>query len=160
MEVEIVDKKENQLLDRTEVTFKASHAKEGTPQREAVREKLASMLKATKERVIVDRMDSEFGKMETLGYAKVYKNKEAAMKYEREHVLVRNKLKEKVKVEKKPAAAPPPKGGAPAKAPEAPAKAPEKPAEKHPEKAPEKHAEKAPEKHAEKHPEKHAEKKA
>ncbi len=155
MEVEILDKKENQLLDRTEVTFKASHAKEGTPQREAVREKLASMLKATKERVIVDSMDSAFGKMETLGYAKVYKNKESAMKYEREHVLVRNKLKEKVKVEKK-AAAPPPQKQAPAKAAEAPAKAPEKPAEK----APEKHAEKAPEKHAEKHPEKHAEKKA
>jgi len=145
MEVEIVDKKENQLLDRTEVKFKATHAKEGTPQREAVREKLASMLKATKERVIIDSMGSEFGKMETLGYAKVYKNKDAAMKYEREHVLVRNKLKEKVKVEKKAAAAPPPRGGAPAKA-ETPAKAPEN--------APEKPAEKAPEKKAEKHPEK------
>jgi len=156
MEVEIVDKKENQLLDRTEVTFKASHAKEGTPQREAVREKLASILKATKERVIVDSMDSAFGRMETLGYAKVYKSKEAAMKYEREHVLVRNKLKEKVKVEKK-AAAPPPQKQAPAKAAE---KAPEKAAEKPAEKAPEKHGEKAPEKHAEKHPEKHAEKKA
>jgi small subunit ribosomal protein S24e len=156
MEVEIVDKKENQLLDRTEVTFKASHAKEGTPQREAVREKLASMLKATKERVIVDSMDSEFGKSETFGYAKVYKNKEAAMKFEREHVLVRNKLKEKVKVEKKAAAPPPQKQAPPAKAAEAPAKAPEKPEEKPAEKSPEKKAEK----HPEKHPEKHAEKKA
>ncbi len=155
MEIEIVDKKENQLLDRTEVTFKATHANEGTPQRETVREKLASMLKATKERVIVDSMDSEFGKMETVGYAKVYKTKEAAMKFEREHVLVRNKLKEKVKVEKKAAAAPPaPKPAA------APAKAPEKAAEKPAEKAPEKHAEKAADKHPEKHPEKHAEKKA
>lgn len=109
MEIEIVSKKENELLDRLEVTFKASHPKEGTPQREAVREKLSSMLKAPKERVIVDAMDSEFGKMETVGYAKVYKTKDAAMKYEREHVLVRNKLKEKVKVEKKAPAAPPPK---------------------------------------------------
>ena len=157
MEIEIVDKKENQLLDRTEVTFRASHAKEGTPQREMVREKLASMLKATKERVIVDSMDSEFGKMETVGYAKIYRTKEAAMKYEREHVLVRNKLKEKVKVDKKAAAAPPPKQAP--RAEEAPAKA-EKPAEKPAEKAPEKHAEKASEKHQEKHPEKHAEKKA
>jgi len=131
MEIEILDKKENELLDRTEVRFKASHAKEGTPQREVIREKLAGMLKATKERVIVDAMDSEFGKMETIGYAKVYKTKEAAMKFEREHVLVRNKLKEKVKVEKKAAAAPPP--GKPAEAKPvaaAPAKAPEKPAEK------------------------------
>ena len=138
MEIEIVSKKENELLDRTEVTFKASHPKEGTPQREAVREKLASMLKAAKERVIVDAMDSAFGKMETVGYAKVYKTKESAMRYEREHVLVRNKLKEKVKVEKKaPAQAPPrPKAeAAPAKAPAAP---PKEKAEKAPEKAPEK----------------------
>ncbi len=103
MEVEVVTKKENELLDRVEVTFKVVHPKEGTPQREAVREKIASVLKATKERVVVDSMDSEFGKTETMGYAKVYKTKEAAMKFEREYVLVRNKLKEKVKKEKKAA---------------------------------------------------------
>src|SRR4030043_284921 len=101
MEIEIVSKKENELLDRTGVTCEASPPREGPPQREAVREKLASMLKAAKERVIVDSMDSEFGKMETVGYAKVYKTKESAMKFEREYVLVRNKLKEKVKKEKK-----------------------------------------------------------
>ena len=128
MEIEIVSKKENELLDRTEVKFKASHAKEGTPQREAVREKLAAMLKATKERVIVDAMESEFGKMETIGYAKIYRSKDSAMKYERKHVLVRNKLKERVAKEKK-AAAPAP--GKPAEAkPAAPAAAKEKPAEK------------------------------
>jgi ribosomal protein S24E len=60
--------------------------------------------------------------METVGYAKVYKTKEAAMKFEREHVLVRNKLKEKVKVDKKAAPA--------AKPAAAPAKAAEKPTEK------------------------------
>lgn len=139
MEIEIVSKEENQLLDRTEVTFKATHAKEGTPQREAVREKLASLLKAQKERVIVDAMDSEFGRMETVGYAKVYKTKEAAMKYEREHVLVRNKLKEAVKKEAKAKAAPPPKkesapAAAPAPKPEAAPEKAEKHAEKHPEK--------------------------
>ena len=156
MEIEIVSKKENELLDRTEVNFKAMHPKEGTPQREAVREKLAAMMKASKDRVIVDSMDSEFGKMETVGYAKIYKTKEAAMKFEREYVLIRNKLKEKVKVEKKAAATPPPQkpaAAAPAKSAE---KAPEKPAEK----PAEKHAEKHGEKHAEKPAEKHAEKKA
>jgi small subunit ribosomal protein S24e len=105
MEIEIIAKKENELLDRTEVKFKAVHPKEGTPQREAVREKIAAILKATKERVIVDAMDSEFGKTETIGYAKVYKTKDSAMKYEREPTLIRNKLKEKVKVDKKKAVA-------------------------------------------------------
>jgi ribosomal protein S24E len=85
MEIEIVEKKENQLLERLEVTFKASHADEGTPQRDAVREKLSALLKAPKERVVVDAMTSE---------------------YEREHILVRNKLKEKKVAEKKAAAAP------------------------------------------------------
>ncbi len=107
MEIEILSKKENELMERTEVRFKAVHAKEGTPQRDVVREKIASALKASKERVIVDSMDSEFGRTETVGYAKVYKTKEAAMKFEREPILIRNKLKEKAKVEKKaPAAAP------------------------------------------------------
>src|SRR5512136_772729 len=101
MEVEVVSKKENVLLDRTEIMFKAVHPKEGTPQREAVRDKISALVKAPKERVIVDSMDSEFGRTETIGYAKVYKTKEAAMKFEREEILVRNKLKEKVKVEKK-----------------------------------------------------------
>ena len=156
MEIEIVSKKENELLDRTEVNFRAMHPMEGTPQREAVREKLATMMKATKDRVIVDSMDSEFGKMETVGYAKVYKTKEAAMKFEREYVLIRNKLKEKVKVEKKAAATPPPQKPAVA----APAKSAEKTPEKQAEKPAEKHAEKHGEKHAEKPAEKHAEKKA
>ncbi len=110
MEIEIVEKKENGLLERIEVTFKASHEKEGTPQREAVRDKISALLKAPKDQVIVDTMTSEFGRMETVGYAKVYKSKDAAMKYEREHILVRNKLKEKKVVVKKVAAArPPPK---------------------------------------------------
>jgi small subunit ribosomal protein S24e len=107
MELEIVSKDENQLLDRIEVTFKTTHANEGTPQRDAVREKLSTLLKVPKERVVVDSMESEFGRMVTVGYAKVYKTKEAAMKYEREHILVRNKLKDKAsaKPAEKPAKA-------------------------------------------------------
>ena len=101
MDLEIISKEQNKLLERTEVRFKAAHASEGTPQRDAVREKLASMLKVAKERVIVDSMRSEFGRMETIGYAKVYDTKEAAVKYEREHILVRNKLKEKAVPDKK-----------------------------------------------------------
>lgn len=153
MEIEIVSKEENQLLDRTEIKFKAVHPKEGTPQRETVRDKLSALLNAPKERVIVDGMNSEFGMMETVGYAKVYKTKEAAMKFERMHVLVRNKLKERVKVEKKAATK------APVAAPRA-VKSAEKPAERPAEKAAEKPAEKHAEKHAEKKADKPAEKKA
>jgi small subunit ribosomal protein S24e len=117
MEIEIVSKNENQLLERLELKFRALHPNEGTPNREDVREKIATMVKVPKERVVVDSMTSEFGRNETVGYAKAYKTKEAVMKYEREHVLVRNKLKEKVKADKrpgaaKPAAEPPPEAAA------------------------------------------------
>ena len=140
MDVEIVSKDENKLLERTEVKFKATHTNEGTPQREVVRDKIASLLKVQKDRVIVDSMESEFGKMETFGYAKVYKSKDAAMKYEREHILVRNKLKEKTAPAKK---------GAPK---EEPKKAEEKEAK--PEKASEDKKETKPEKASEEKEEK------
>ncbi len=119
MEIEILSKDENELLERLEVRFRAVHTKEGTPARDAVREKLAALLKVPKERVVVDMMGSEFGMNETVGYAKAYKTKEAAMRYEREHVLVRNKLKEKAKVEKKPVAGEKAATPAPAPAPTA-----------------------------------------
>ena len=129
MDLEIISKDENELLERTEVRFKATHASEGTPGRDAIREKLASMLSVQKERVIVDSMRSEFGRMETVGYAKVYKSKEAAVKYEREHILVRNKLKEKAAPQKKKAA-PSPEEKPPEEATKAESEAKETPKEK------------------------------
>ena len=101
MELEIVAKKENPLLKRVEVTFKAVHKAEGTPTRDAIRSELAKQLKASKEGVVVARSQSSFGRFETIGYAKVYKSKEAALAVERSHILVRNKLKEAAAKEKK-----------------------------------------------------------
>ena len=95
MDIEILNKKENPLLDRTEVEFKIDHPEEKTPSRDAVRAKLIDMLKAPKDAIVVDHMNSKFGQMVTVGYAKVYKDGDTAKKIEREHVLVRNKLVKK-----------------------------------------------------------------
>lgn len=92
MEIEILTKKENPLLGRLEVQFKVLHPNEGTPKRDAVREELAKQLKATKEKVVVDHMNADFGKQETRGYAKIYTKKEKALEIEREHILKRNKI--------------------------------------------------------------------
>jgi len=108
MEIDIISKKENPLLERTEVHFKATHAKEKTPQREAVRDKLAAMLNVGKDKLVVDTLKSDFGRIVTVGYAKIYKTKEQAFKVERNYVLRRNGLKPKE--EKKPAQATPAKG--------------------------------------------------
>lgn len=101
MELQIVAKKENPLLKRVEVTFKAVHKAEATPTRDAIRSELAKQLKASKEGVVVARSRSSFGRYETIGYAKIYKSKEAALAVERSHILVRNKLKEAAAKEKK-----------------------------------------------------------
>ena len=101
MELQVVTKKENPLLKRVEVTFKAVHKAEATPTRDAIRSELAKQLKASKEVVVVDRSNSSFGRFETVGYAKVYRSKEQALAVERSHILVRNKLKEAEVKEKK-----------------------------------------------------------
>ncbi len=98
MDVLVVSRRENPLLERTEVRFRVVHQGERTPEREAVRERLAALLNERKELVIIDHMRSEFGKHEALGYAKVYKSRERAMRVERDRTLVRNRLKERESV--------------------------------------------------------------
>ncbi len=97
MEVEISTKRDNPLLERTEVYFKVTHEKEKTPKRDAVRGKIAEALKVNRDNVVVDYMRSEYGMPVTVGYAKAYKTKDALMKIEREHVLKRNQMKEEKK---------------------------------------------------------------
>src|SRR5213596_146594 len=109
MQLEVLQRKENPLLKRIEVTFKATHKAEPTPTRDALRAFLAKELKATKDIVVIDSQASTFGRYETVGYAKVYKTKEEALAVERKHILVRNKLIEPEGKEKKVAAPKPEK---------------------------------------------------
>jgi len=99
MEIEIVSRKENMLIERTEVVFKAVHLNEKTPKRAEIKEKLAELLGVSKGNIVIDNMKPEFGRPESTGYAKVYKNMENIKELERDYVLIRNNLLEK-KVEK------------------------------------------------------------
>jgi small subunit ribosomal protein S24e len=119
MEIQVLDKRDNALLKRTEVRFKAVHKAEPTPSRDNLRSELAKHLKASKETVIVDQAASTFGRFETIGYAKVYNSKDEALSVERAHILVRNRLKEpevKEGKEKAPKPEKPPRAERPAKA--------------------------------------------
>jgi len=127
MELEIQNKKENPLLDRTEVHFILHHPNQPSPKREAVREALSKELSVQKDRIVVDHLKSSFGIHDTKGYAKIYSKKEVAKEIEREHLLKRNNLldkkekKEEPKEEAKEAAAQEePKEEKPAEAPEKP----------------------------------------
>jgi len=95
LKVEIVSKMENKLLDRVEVNFKIDHDGESTPSRDAVKTALAGSLDMEKDLIVVSDMASKYGVGSTEGYAKAYFSAESAKKYERNHLLVRNKLAEK-----------------------------------------------------------------
>ncbi|MFQ6107140.1 MAG: 30S ribosomal protein S24e [Thermoplasmata archaeon] len=100
METEVISRKENPFLERVEIEFRTRHPKEPTPTRDALKEEIAKVAKAKKDLVIIDKMRSDFGRPETIGYAKVYKSKDKALSVERKHILVRNGL---LKAEKEPA---------------------------------------------------------
>ncbi|MFQ5909774.1 MAG: 30S ribosomal protein S24e [Thermoplasmata archaeon] len=104
METELISRKDNPFLDRVEVEFRTRHPNEPTPTRDALKEEIAKIAKAKKDLVIIDKMHSDFGRPETIGYAKVYKSKEKALSVERKHILIRNGLlKEEKEPKKKPA---------------------------------------------------------
>src|SRR3989442_15436644 len=142
MQLEVLQRKENPLLKRIEVTFKATDQAEATPTRDALRAFLAKELTATKDIVVIDYQASTFGRYETVGEAKVYKTNEEALAVERKPILVRNKL---IEPEVKKEAAPKPEKPTPtpraekAEKPAAPAPKAEAPkAEAKPEAKPEK----------------------
>lgn len=101
MKIEIESKKPNALMDRTEVSFKADHRGEGSPKRAEVKAKLAEALAVSKDKVVIDHMETEFGKGVSVGYAKVYGSEESAKKFEKNYLQVRNGLAESKKTAKK-----------------------------------------------------------
>jgi small subunit ribosomal protein S24e len=115
LEIKIVDEHANPLMKRREFRFEVAHAAAATPTREQVRAELAKLVSAPKDRVIVERMHARFGTSVSRGEARVYESAEAAKSISREHILVRNGLKEKAaKGPAAPADAPPAAPAAPA----------------------------------------------
>jgi small subunit ribosomal protein S24e len=125
MEIKILEERPNPLMKRNEYRFEVTHPTAATPTRDQVRGELSKIVKASKERVIIERMHARYGTAITRGDALVYENAEAAKATTREHILVRNGLKERVA---KGAAAPAAEVPAPAAPPAPAAEAP--PAEK------------------------------
>lgn len=112
MEISILEDRPNPLMKRHEVRFEIAHPTAATPTRDAVRGELSKLVKAPKDRVIIESMHARFGTAVTRGEAAVYDSTDAAKATAREHILVRNGLKEKAA--KGPAAAAPAAEAAPA----------------------------------------------
>lgn len=103
MKIEIKEKKENPLQDRVEVKFTVDHTGEATPTRKAVTAELSKMMKAKNDSVVLNNLDTTYGRGISKGYAKVYGSKESALEFEREYLLKRNGIEKDPATEGKPA---------------------------------------------------------
>ncbi|WP_414469364.1 30S ribosomal protein S24e [Methanobacterium sp. ACI-7] len=90
MDIEIKDKIENPLLNRTEVHFDCVYQGESTPKIMDVKNKLVALLDADKNLLVVDKVLPKFGEGKAEGYAKIYDSEENLKQIEQEHVLDKN----------------------------------------------------------------------
>lgn len=89
MDIQVITEKSNPLLNRREIVFKVLHD-EATPSRKSVVDRLAATMNSKEGQVIVDSLKTDFGKRETIGYAKIYETAERAKEVERNHIVERN----------------------------------------------------------------------
>jgi small subunit ribosomal protein S24e len=91
MDIRILKDKKNALLNRRELDFIVKY--EGsTPSRSDIRNKLAAMLNAPLELLVIQRIKTEYGMQEGKGYAKLYDNTDRMKEVELEHILKRNAI--------------------------------------------------------------------
>jgi small subunit ribosomal protein S24e len=95
MEILITSDKQNELLSRREVAFTLNY-NGATPSRKLVQAKLAAMVNAGKDQVVLDSMKSRFGISVLTGSARVYQNKEDLVKLERGYLMTRGGVAEEV----------------------------------------------------------------
>lgn len=95
MDIKVISEKQNPLLGRKEYLFEVAHPEGPTPKREEVRKVLAEVLKVPKDRLILEWMRARFGVQRSRGSAHAYDSKDLVNKVVREHILIRNGLKEK-----------------------------------------------------------------
>ncbi|HIE34540.1 MAG TPA: 30S ribosomal protein S24e [Candidatus Altiarchaeales archaeon] len=97
MRIEIIEKRENPLLNRKEIQVKILY--EGrTPDFLKIKEEIVKKLKLNNNLTVLNSIETEFGKKSSNCYLKVYKDEES-MKVEPEHRLKKNFEEEKPKEE-------------------------------------------------------------
>ena len=90
MDINVNEKIENPLLNRTEIHFDCIYAGEATPKTLDIKNKLVALLDADKNLLVVDKVLPKFGEGKADGYAKIYDNEENLGKIETKHVLAKN----------------------------------------------------------------------
>jgi small subunit ribosomal protein S24e len=94
MDFEITSDKRNELLSRREVRFTLRY--EGaTPSRMQIIGKVCALMNVKEQQVVLDSLNSGFGKMELTGDVRIYDSEEGRKKTERAHMMTRGMPKPK-----------------------------------------------------------------
>ena len=88
---------ENKLLDRKQFVVDISHPGAKAPTREEIRDLVCDRLKGAKDNTVIFGLRTVFGGGRTTGFGFIYNNKDAMMKIEPKHRLIKAKLAEKSK---------------------------------------------------------------
>ncbi len=91
MEINVNEKIENPLLNRTEIRFDCTYQGEATPKVLDVKNRLVATLNVDKNLLVVHNLKPSYGEGKANGYAKLYDTEESLIKIERDHVVVKNK---------------------------------------------------------------------
>ncbi|MEA2069929.1 MAG: 30S ribosomal protein S24e [Asgard group archaeon] len=89
MNIKIIEKKNNKLLNRTEVSFTID-SYESTPKRLEVKNKLSALVNSDESLIIINRIDQETGMRKSKGIAHVYKTREELESVEPKYLINRN----------------------------------------------------------------------
>ncbi|MCE8423215.1 MAG: 30S ribosomal protein S24e [Candidatus Methanoperedens sp.] len=100
MELQIIQDKTNPLLKKREILIKINN--KGTPSRIDIKNKLAAMANSKPELIVIEHLDTVFGKQEVIGTVSVYQNEERLKQLVHQHLLARGAPKQS---EEKPAEA-------------------------------------------------------
>lgn len=92
MEIDIIERKENPMLYREELRVEILHQGEGTPPREAVRERLAAKLDRDMNVIVVRDLDTKFGTTCTVGDVRCYEDASYTFEIEKNHMLEKNNI--------------------------------------------------------------------
>ena len=95
MEINVTQKTENPLLDRTDIQFDCTYQGESTPKVLEVKNRLVAVLDVDKNLLVVDKLKPQFGEGKAKGYAKLYDSAQSLSNIEREHVIKKNQTTQK-----------------------------------------------------------------
>lgn len=90
MEIKIISKKENPLLNRTEIEFECNYPTEGTPNLLDVKHKIVALEDSSNDLIVVDNMKPSYGAAKATGLAKIYDSIEKLQEIEAKAVLAKN----------------------------------------------------------------------